>query len=115
MTSCVAKITTCVVTLAAIAAIAAPSARASGAVLPVTPQTQTHEPRLPVHSLGIGGHDLSSALVPSQTVVASGPTGFGWSSAAVGALAAAATYVIAIGVVRNLDDKPYDRPKGGQP
>ncbi len=117
-----AKITACAATLLAIAASGAMPALADA------PQAQSermqtltptpllvHQPKRPVHSLGMGGHDLRSALVPSQTAVVSGPTGFDWSAGAVGALAAAAAYVIAIGVVLNLNDKSYKRQNGERP
>jgi hypothetical protein len=122
MATRVAKTTAYVASLIATAAIGATPALAGGTqahgarMQAITPTPLlNHQLKLAVRSLGIGGHDLSSALVSSQTALASGPAGFDWSAAAVGALAAAAVCVMAIGVVLNLYDKSYNRPKGGQP
>jgi hypothetical protein len=120
MTSRVAKITTCAAALLAIAAIAVPSALASPTGLPLTPQTQGHEGQLPVHSLGIGGHDLSFPFVSFQATGASDPSGFAWSAAGFGAFAAAVACVMAMGLVlnprvRKNSTRSDNRPEGGQP
>ena len=95
----VAKMTTLVATLIATAvigatpALATPAHGASGTQTIALGLSQNGQPT------GLPPIDHGSALVIHRVPVASDRTGFDWSAAAIGALAAAAACIVAIGLV----------------
>ena len=105
MTPRVARITTCLATLIATAAIGTPSALAIprgswetnhplfvGAATQASPTLAGQPQNLPPND-GIG------AVVPARVRVVSQRSGFSWSAAGIGALAAAAACAVAMGLV----------------
>lgn len=95
----VAKLTTLVATLIATAVIGATPALAAPAHGIPGVQTITQGLSTNGQPLYLPHIDHSSALVYHRTPVASTGTAFSWSAASIGALAAVAACIVAIGLV----------------